>query len=54
MEEIGAPKTARELGLPPAFYLEVMLYSREIRDRFTMLDVAGDSGMLEAFAAEQE
>lgn len=54
MEEIGAPKTARELGLPPAFYLEVMLYSREVRDRFTMLDVARDSGMLEEFAAEQE
>ncbi len=52
MEKIGAPKTARDLGFPQAFYREVVLYSREIRDRFTMLDVAGDSGMLEAFATE--
>jgi glycerol-1-phosphate dehydrogenase [NAD(P)+] len=52
MEEIGAPKTATELGLSQDFYREVVIHSREIRDRFTMLDVAGDSGMLEAFAAE--
>lgn len=50
MEEIGASKSARDLGFPQAFYREVVLYSREIRDRFTMLDVAGDSGMLEAFS----
>lgn len=54
MEEIGAPKTGRDIGLPQKFYREVVMHSREIRDRFTMLDVAWDSGMLEAFAAEQE
>ncbi len=53
MEKIGAPKTAAELGLSQDFYREVVIHSREIRDRYTMLDVAGDSGMLEAFAGEQ-
>ncbi len=52
MEKIGAPKTATELGLSQDFYREVVIHSREIRDRHTMLDVAGDSGMLEAFAGE--
>jgi len=52
MEKIGAPKTATELGLSQDFYREVVIHSREIRDRYTMLDVAGDSGMLEAFADE--
>ncbi|UCF92308.1 MAG: iron-containing alcohol dehydrogenase [Desulfobacterales bacterium] len=51
MEEIGAPKTPRELGLPQDFYREVVIHSREIRDRYTMLDVAGDAEMLEAFAS---
>ena len=52
MEKIGAPKTAHELGLSQDFYRDVVLHSREIRDRYTMLDVAGDSGMLEAFAGD--
>jgi glycerol-1-phosphate dehydrogenase [NAD(P)+] len=52
MEKIGAPKTAAELGLSQDFYREVVIHSREIRDRYTMLDFAGDSDMLEAFAGE--
>jgi glycerol-1-phosphate dehydrogenase [NAD(P)+] len=50
MNEIGAIQTGCDLGLPEAFYREVVLYSREVRDRFTMLDMAADSGMLETFA----
>ena len=50
MDAIGAPRTGRDLGLPQAFYREVVLHAREVRNRFTMLDVAGDSGLLEAFA----
>jgi glycerol-1-phosphate dehydrogenase [NAD(P)+] len=53
MEKIGAPKTATELGLSQDFYREAVIHSREIRDRYTMLDVAADSGMLEAFAGKQ-
>jgi glycerol-1-phosphate dehydrogenase [NAD(P)+] len=52
MKRIGAPKTATELGLSQDFYREVVIHSREIRDRYTLLDVAADSGMLEAFAGE--
>jgi glycerol-1-phosphate dehydrogenase [NAD(P)+] len=52
MQAIGAIRTGCDLGLPEAFYQEVVLYSREVRDRFTMLDMAADSGMLEAFADE--
>lgn len=52
MQAIGAIRTGCDLGLPKAFYQEVVLYSREVRDRFTMLDMAADSGMLEAFAEE--
>ena len=52
MEKIGAPKTATELGVSQDFYREVIIHSREIRDRYTMLDLAGDSGMLETFATK--
>jgi glycerol-1-phosphate dehydrogenase [NAD(P)+] len=52
MQEIGAIRTGCDLGFPQAFYQQVVLYSREVRDRFTMLDMAADSGMLEAFADE--
>ena len=52
MREIGAITTGCDLGLPQAFYQDVVLYSREVRDRFTMLDMAADSGILEAFAAD--
>jgi glycerol-1-phosphate dehydrogenase [NAD(P)+] len=52
MQAIGAPQTGRDLGFPHSFYREIVLHSREVRDRFTMLDVAADSGMLEGFADE--
>jgi glycerol-1-phosphate dehydrogenase [NAD(P)+] len=52
LKEIGAPLTGRDLGLPQAFYWDVVLHSREVRDRFTMLDMAGDAGLLEGFADE--
>jgi glycerol-1-phosphate dehydrogenase [NAD(P)+] len=52
LKEIGAPLTGRDLGLPQGFYRDVVLHSREVRDRFTMLDMAGDAGLLEGFADE--
>jgi len=52
MQEVGAIQTGRDLGFPKTFYQEVVLHSREVRDRFTMLDMAADAGMLEAFADE--
>ena len=51
MKEAGCQLTGADLGLDPEFYRDAVRYSRFIRDRFSMLDVAGDSGELEAFAA---
>jgi glycerol-1-phosphate dehydrogenase [NAD(P)+] len=51
MQTAGCQLTGRDLGLKPEFYRDAVRYSRFIRDRWTMLDVAGDSGKLEKFAA---
>ena len=51
MGEAGCPRTAGELGLDPAFYREAVRDARWIRDRFGTLDLAGDSGTLDAFVA---
>ncbi len=50
MKRAGCQLTGADLGLDPEFYRDAVRYSRFIRDRFSMLDVAGDSGQLEAFA----
>lgn len=47
----GGPKTAGELGLDPVFYREAVGHAREIRDRYSMLDLAADAGLLDAFVA---
>lgn len=54
MRTAGCQLTGRDLRLEPEFYRDAVRYSRFIRDRFTMLDVAGDSGQLEEFAARCE
>ena len=50
MQVAGCPLTGAALGLSPEFYRDAVRYARFIRDRFSMLDVADDSGQLEAFA----
>ena len=52
MQAIGAPLTGRDLGFPQSFFREIVLHSREVRDRFTMLDLAADAGLIEGFADE--
>jgi glycerol-1-phosphate dehydrogenase [NAD(P)+] len=47
----GAPVTSEALGWPRAFFREAVLHAREIRSRWTFLDLAADAGRLEAFAA---
>jgi glycerol-1-phosphate dehydrogenase [NAD(P)+] len=44
----GAPRRPEDLGWPPAFYRDAVVHAREIRDRYTFLDLAADSGLLEA------
>lgn len=51
MGRAGCRRTASELGLEPAFYREAVRDARWIRDRFGMLDLAGDSDALEPFVA---
>jgi glycerol-1-phosphate dehydrogenase [NAD(P)+] len=47
LDRAGAPTTPEALGWPPAFYRDAVRHAREIRDRFTFLDLAADSGLLE-------
>jgi glycerol-1-phosphate dehydrogenase [NAD(P)+] len=49
----GAPTTGAELGLRSDFYREAVRHAREIRDRYSILDLAGDAGLLEEFVAEE-
>lgn len=42
--------TGEELGLPEGFYSDAVRYARFIRERFSALDLADDSGQLESYA----
>lgn len=46
-----APMTAGDLGLPADFYREAVVHCREMRNRYSFLDIAADAGILEDFAA---
>jgi glycerol-1-phosphate dehydrogenase [NAD(P)+] len=48
------PTTAKELGLDVDFYREAIVHCREMRDRFSFLDIAADGGWLEEFALGEE
>jgi len=49
MQGAGCQRTAGDLGLDADFYREAVSNARWIRDRFGMLDMAGDSGRLASF-----
>jgi len=51
LKDSGGPTTAQELGLDVDFYREAVIHAREIRKRYSALDLAADAGFLEAFAA---
>jgi glycerol-1-phosphate dehydrogenase [NAD(P)+] len=53
LDAAGAPATGVDLGLPCGFYREAVRHAREIRDRYSILDLAGDAGLLEDLAAEE-
>ena len=42
--------TAAELGVPVDFYREAIVHCREMRNRFSFLDIADDAGLLSQFA----
>ena len=47
LRRAGAPTTPEALGWPRGFYRNAVVRAREIRDRYTFLDLAGDAGLLE-------
>jgi len=47
----GGALTARDLGLPVDFYREAVIHCREMRNRYSFLDVAADEGILADFVA---
>lgn len=47
----GAPTDAGGLGWTEAFYRTAVARARQIRNRYTFLDLAGDGGVLDRFAA---
>jgi glycerol-1-phosphate dehydrogenase [NAD(P)+] len=51
LKAAGGPATAAELGVPSDFYREAILHCREMRNRFSFLDIAADADDQEAFAA---
>jgi glycerol-1-phosphate dehydrogenase [NAD(P)+] len=46
LQAAGAPTTPEDLGWPRDFYLQALRHAREIRNRYTFLDLAADSGAL--------
>jgi glycerol-1-phosphate dehydrogenase [NAD(P)+] len=51
LTQAGAPTLPQDIGLSIADYRRAVLHAREIRDRFTFLDLAADSGCLSDFVA---
>lgn len=50
LRRVGAPVTGADLGLPTDFWQDAIRHGRYTRDRYTMLDLAGDAGELDGFA----
>lgn len=51
MAAAGCQRTGTELGLSEAFYRQAVRDARYIRDRYSMLDLADDAGLLAPFVA---
>jgi glycerol-1-phosphate dehydrogenase [NAD(P)+] len=44
LKRAGAPTRCEEIGVPKPLYRDAVLHAREIRDRFTFLDFAAETG----------
>ncbi len=53
LKDAGAPTTAADLGLDLDFYLEAVRHGHEMRDRFSFVDIAANSGQLDDLIATQ-
>jgi glycerol-1-phosphate dehydrogenase [NAD(P)+] len=47
LARVGGPATPADIGLAPGFYAAAVRNARYLRDRYTFLDLAADSGHLE-------
>jgi glycerol-1-phosphate dehydrogenase [NAD(P)+] len=45
----GGPTTATELGLPRSVWRDAMKHGRDVRNRWSFLDLADDAGLLDEF-----
>jgi glycerol-1-phosphate dehydrogenase [NAD(P)+] len=48
----GGPTTATELGLPRSVWRQAMKHARDVRNRWSFLDLADDAGLLDGFLAD--
>lgn len=51
LAKAGAPTAPGHLGWPKRFYRDAVSHAREIRNRYTFLDLAAQAGRLESFVA---
>ncbi len=47
LRRAGAPTKPADIGWPEDFYRSAVRHAREIRDRYTFLDLAADAGMID-------
>ena len=53
LKACGGPTTYKELGVDADLYIDAIVHCREMRNRFSFLDIAADGGILEDFALEE-
>tara|TARA_B100000586_G_C19877059_1_gene329264 strand:- start:254 stop:583 length:330 start_codon:yes stop_codon:yes gene_type:complete len=46
LQRAGAPVNFKDINLDEFFFADAVLHAREIRNRYTFLDLASDAGMM--------
>ena len=54
IQAAGGPTTATELGLPRGLWRDAMKFARDVRNRWSFLDLADDAGLLDDFLDRDE
>ena len=49
LQAAGGPTTASELGLSRKIWRDAMKFARDVRNRWSFLDLADDAGLLDDF-----
>ncbi|MGA0192015.1 MAG: hypothetical protein ACO3LW_14525, partial [bacterium] len=53
LKSSGGPVNYKQLGVDADLYRDAIVHCREMRNRFSFLDIAADAGLLEDFASEE-